>query len=54
MDLIVREFAPTSTGLPVELIVFTKTINWNKYERIQAEIIDHLLAAARFFDLRLF
>ena len=54
MDLIVREFAPTSTGLPVELIVFTKTINWNEYERIQAEIIDHLLAAARFFDLRLF
>jgi miniconductance mechanosensitive channel len=54
MDLIVRELAPTSTGLPVELIVFTKTINWNEYERIQAEIIDHLLAAARFFDLRLF
>jgi miniconductance mechanosensitive channel len=54
MDLVVRELAPTSTGLPVELIVFTKTIIWNEYERIQAEIIDHLLAAARFFDLRLF
>ena len=47
MDLIVRELAPTSTGLPVELIVLTKTINWNEHERIQAEIIDHLLAAAR-------
>jgi miniconductance mechanosensitive channel len=54
MDLVVRELAPSSTGLPVELVVFTKTINWNEYERIQAEIIDHLLAAARFFDLRLF
>ncbi|MEW6094877.1 MAG: mechanosensitive ion channel domain-containing protein [Chloroflexota bacterium] len=54
MDLIVRELAPTSTGLPVELYVFTKTTKWNEYERIQAEIIDHLLAAASFFDLRLF
>lgn len=54
MDFIVRELAPTSTGLPVELYVFTKTIKWKEYERIQAEIIDHLLAAAAFFDLRLF
>lgn len=54
MDLIVRELAPTSTGLPVELYVFTKTIKWNEYEHIQAEIIDHLLAGAAFFDLRLF
>lgn len=54
MDLIVRELAPTSTGLPVELYVFTKTTKWSEYERIQAEIIDHLLAASSFFDLRLF
>jgi miniconductance mechanosensitive channel len=54
MDLIVRELAPTSTGLPVELYVFTKTTKWDEYECIQAEIIDHLLAASAFFDLRLF
>ena len=54
MDFIVRELAPTSTGLPVELYVFTKTIKWNEYESIQAEIIDHLIAGAAFFDLRLF
>ena len=54
MDFIIRELAPTSTGLPIELYVFTKTTRWNEYERIQAEIIDHLLAAAMFFDLRLF
>jgi miniconductance mechanosensitive channel len=54
MDLIVRELAPTATGLPVELYVFTKTTKWSEYERIQAEIIDHLLAASSFFDLRLF
>ena len=54
MDFLVRELAPTSTGLPVEMYVFTKTTKWNEYERIQAEIVDHFLAAAAFFDLRLF
>ena len=54
MDFIVRELAPTSSGLPVEMYVFTKTTQWNEYERIQAEIVDHFLAAAAFFDLRLF
>jgi len=54
MDFIVRELAPTSSGLPVEMYVFTKTTKWNEYERIQAEIVDHFLAAAAFFDLRLF
>lgn len=54
MDFIVRELAPTSSGLPVEMYVFTKTTKWNEYERIQGEIVDHFLAAAAFFDLRLF
>jgi miniconductance mechanosensitive channel len=54
MDFLVRELAPSSAGLPIELYVFTKTTKWNEYERIQAEIIDHLLAAAGFFDLRIF
>jgi miniconductance mechanosensitive channel len=54
MDLLVRELAPSSAGLPIEIYVFTKTTKWNEYEHIQAEIIDHLLAAAAFFDLRVF
>jgi len=54
MDFLIRELAPAPTGLPVELYVFTKTTKWNDYERIQAEVIDHLLAAAEFFDLRVF
>jgi len=33
---------------------FTKTTKWNEYERIQAEVFDHLLAAAEFLDLRVF
>jgi miniconductance mechanosensitive channel len=54
MDFIIRELAPSSTGLPVEIYVFTRTTQWKQYERIQGEIVDHLLAAASFFDLRLF
>ena len=54
MDFLIRELAPSSAGLPIELYVFTKTTKWNEYEHIQAEIIDHLLAAAAYFDLRIF
>jgi miniconductance mechanosensitive channel len=54
MVLLVREMAPGQTGLPVEIYVFTKTVDWIKYESIQADIFDHLLAAAPHFDLRVF
>ena len=54
MDFLVRELAPGPTGLPIEIYVFTKTTKWPEYERIQAEVFDHLLAATQFFDLRLF
>jgi miniconductance mechanosensitive channel len=52
--LLVRELAPGQTGLPVEIYAFTKTVDWIKYESIQADIFDHLLAAASHFDLRVF
>jgi miniconductance mechanosensitive channel len=51
---LVRVLAPRSNGLPVELYIFTKTTDWTTYEAIQAEIFDHLLAAAHNFDLRVF
>ncbi|MFN2199153.1 MAG: mechanosensitive ion channel family protein [Anaerolineales bacterium] len=54
MPLLVRTLAPNPTGLPIELYIFTRTIDWYKYEGIQSEIIDHLLAAAWHFDLRVF
>jgi miniconductance mechanosensitive channel len=54
MDFLVRELEPSPTGLPVQVYVFTKTTKWLDYERIQAEIFDHLLAATMFFDLRVF
>jgi miniconductance mechanosensitive channel len=54
MTLLVRQLEPGPTGLPLEIYAFTKTTEWEKYEAIQAEIFDHLLASASQFDLRIF
>jgi miniconductance mechanosensitive channel len=54
MDFLVRELPPSPSGVPVEVYVFSKTTKWSEYECIQSEIFDHLLAAASFFDLRVF
>lgn len=54
MTLMVRQLRPTELGLPIEIYCFTKTTEWIQYERIQADIFDHLLAAAPQFDLEVF
>ncbi len=54
MTFLVRQLAPTDHGLPIEIYVFSRDQNWVNYEAIQADIFDHLLAAAREFDLRVF
>ncbi len=54
MTFLVRQLAPGPTGLPIEIYVFTTTTEWVVYEGIQSDIFDHLLAAASYFDLRVF
>jgi miniconductance mechanosensitive channel len=54
MTLLVHQLAPGPTGLPLEIYVFTKTVEWLAYEAIQAEITDHLVGALPQFDLRVF
>ncbi|HAY85031.1 MAG TPA: mechanosensitive ion channel protein MscS [Chloroflexi bacterium] len=54
MPLLVRALEPTDHGLPIEVYAFTKTTEWELFEAIQAEIFDHLIAAARYFELRVF
>ena len=51
---LVRQLEATATGVPLQIYVFTNTTNWIEYEHIQADIFDHLLAAIRDFDLRVF
>ncbi len=54
MPFLVRTLSPNPTGLPIEIYIFARTTQWEEYESIQADIIDHLLAAAGHFDLRVF
>lgn len=54
MTFLVRQLAPTETGLPLEIYVFSKDQAWANYEAIQADIFDHLLAALPTFGLRVF
>lgn len=54
MTLMVRQLAPTSSGLPIEIYAFTNTVKWVEYEHIMADIFDHLLAAAKYFDLQIY
>lgn len=54
MTFLVRQLPPTDHGLPLEIYVFSKDQAWANYEAIQADIFDHLLAAAPEFGLRIF
>lgn len=54
LTLMVRQLPATPNGLPLELYCFANTTDWIKYEAIQADVFDHLLAIAPHFDLRVF
>lgn len=54
MTLMVRQLSPTADGLPMEVYCFTNTVQWAKYESIQSDIFDHLLAILPEFGLRVF
>ncbi|MCC5025724.1 MAG: mechanosensitive ion channel [Candidatus Synoicihabitans palmerolidicus] len=52
--LLVRQLRPTEHGLPLEIYTFVNNTAWAFYEGVQSDIIDHLLAVAKVFDLRVF
>ena len=54
MTLIVRQLAPTSEGVPIELYVFTNITDWVAYEDIQSDIFDHIFSIVHEFDLKVF
>ena len=55
-DLImtVRQLQPTAQGIPIELYFFSADTRWLKYEHLQAEVFDHVLATLPIFGLRVF
>ena len=54
MFLMVRYLESSDRGLPVEIFCFSYDKVWQNHERIQADIIDHLIAAVPYFDLEIF
>ena len=54
LTFLIRQLHPTPQGLPLEIYVFSKDKVWANYERIQADIFDHLLAILPEFELRAF
>lgn len=54
MIMTVRQLQPTAQGLPVELYFFSADTRWLKYEHLQAEVFDHVLAVMQKFDLKVF
>ncbi|MCT8340304.1 mechanosensitive ion channel family protein [Flavobacteriaceae bacterium TK19130] len=52
--LMVRHQQPTEHGIPIEILCFSYDKRWENYEHIQADIFDHLIAAAPYFGLELF
>ncbi|MUH37465.1 mechanosensitive ion channel family protein [Zobellia amurskyensis] len=54
MTLMVRQLAPTTQGIPLEIYAFSADKRWENYEYIMADIFDHLLAALPYFDLEVF
>ena len=54
MTLLVRQLQPGSQGLPLELYCFSNDTDWGKYEALQADIFDHLIASLPEFGLEAF
>jgi miniconductance mechanosensitive channel len=51
MTLMVRQLPPNEIGLPLELYCFSIEKDWVKYEKVQADIFDHVMAMLSLFDL---
>lgn len=53
-DQLVRQLQPSSTGIPIEVYAFIEETGFVKFEKIQADIFDHILAIIPEFELRVF
>ena len=51
--ILVRQLEITPQGLPLEIYCFANKAELVDYERIQADIFDHILTAAQEFDLEI-
>lgn len=54
MTLMVRQLAPTTQGIPLEIYAFSADKRWENYEYIMADVFDHLISALPYFNLELY
>ena len=54
MMIMVRQLAPGTQGIPLEIYAFSSDKRWKNYEYIMADIFDHIIAAIPYFNLELF
>jgi miniconductance mechanosensitive channel len=52
--LLVRLLAQTAYGVPLEIFAYSKEIDIVEYEALQSSIIEHVLAKAADFDLKIY
>ncbi len=54
MLMLVRQLQPTPQGLPLELYFFSARQDWPSYEKVQAAVFEHVIAALPEFGLKVF
>ncbi|NOX66290.1 MAG: mechanosensitive ion channel [Chlorobi bacterium] len=54
LTFLVRQLQPGPEGLPIEIYIFATTTEWVKYEDIQSDIFDHIMAVVPQFELKVF
>ncbi|MDP7294839.1 MAG: mechanosensitive ion channel, partial [Vicinamibacterales bacterium] len=54
MTFLVRQLESGAQGLPIEIYVFSRDTDWVRYEDLQSDIFDHIMAIAPEFDLRVY
>lgn len=53
-QLVIRQLEPTPYGgMPLEIYCFAKDASFGAFEKIQADIFDHLISASRVFKLKI-
>jgi miniconductance mechanosensitive channel len=51
---LIRYLDPNELGLPLEIYVFTNVTQLVRYESIQSDLFDHILASAKVFDIDIY
>lgn len=49
-----RQLDPTANGVPLEIYAFSSQKQWPVYERVMADIFDHIFASVPYFNLEIF